>query len=232
MNGQDVQLEGTTANISTQDIKGELRFNEGELGKTTIGAAGYDVGALYSGATEINNRDSHATNPFHNTSEILNNFTGGMQFQLGEGASDMERTVFSIQSMAVQNLGRVRFVDDFEGKGIIETRQLSLGDILGGGTAALANDPVKALGIIEQAISDVSTLRARLGAAQTNLLQTNANSLGVAIENIVKTESVIRDADMAKETTAFTKNQILVSAGTSMLAQANTMAQNVLQLLG
>jgi flagellin-like hook-associated protein FlgL len=155
-----------------------------------------------------------------------------MQFQLGEGASDMERTVFSIQSMAVQNLGRVRFVDDFEGKGIIETRQLSLGDILGGGTAALANDPVKALGIIEQAISDVSTLRARLGAAQTNLLQTNANSLGVAIENIVKTESVIRDADMAKETTAFTKNQILVSAGTSMLAQANTMAQNVLQLLG
>ena len=104
--------------------------------------------------------------------------------------------------------------------------------MLGGGFASLDVDPVKALQIIEQAIDDVAGLRARLGAFQANTLQTNANNLQVTMENVVKTESYIRDADMAAETTDFTKNQILVSAGTSMLAQANVQAQNVLQLLG
>ena len=63
------------------------------------------------------------------------------------------------------------------------------------------------------------------------MLQTNINSLSVAVENITKTESAIRDANMAEETTDFTKNQILNQAGIAMLAQANVAAQNVLQLL-
>ena len=52
------------------------------------------------------------------------------------------------------------------------------------------------------------------------------------ITNITKTESYIRDADMAQESTDFSKNQIMVQAGTSMLAQANAQQQNVLSLLG
>ncbi|MBN2713023.1 MAG: flagellin FliC, partial [Planctomycetes bacterium] len=60
----------------------------------------------------------------------------------------------------------------------------------------------------------------------------NINSLEVSIENITMTESAIRDANMAEETTDFTKNQILMQAGTAMLAQANTASQNILQLLG
>ena len=54
----------------------------------------------------------------------------------------------------------------------------------------------------------------------------------VTSENITKTESYIRDTDMATESTEYTKNQILVQAGTSMLAQANTRPQNVISLLG
>ncbi len=64
------------------------------------------------------------------------------------------------------------------------------------------------------------------------MLQTNAESLSVAIENITMTESYIRDADMAEESTEFSKNQILVQAGTSMLAQANQLGSTALQLLG
>ena len=63
------------------------------------------------------------------------------------------------------------------------------------------------------------------------MLETNINSLNVAIENITATESGIRDTDMSTESTAYTKNQILVQAATSMLAQANTLPQQALSLL-
>ncbi|MBP5232246.1 MAG: flagellin, partial [Planctomycetes bacterium] len=67
---------------------------------------------------------------------------------------------------------------------------------------------------------------------QSNMLETNANSLKVAMENIEKTESYIRDTDMATESTEFTKNQVLVQAGTSMLAQANQLTASALSLIG
>jgi flagellin len=89
-----------------------------------------------------------------------------------------------------------------------------------------------AIGNVDTAIAAVATQRATLGALQKNTLQTNINSLSVSLENITATESYIRDANMAEETSAYTKNQILVQAGVSVLAQANVMSQNVLQLLG
>jgi flagellin len=63
------------------------------------------------------------------------------------------------------------------------------------------------------------------------MLQTNENNLRVAVENITKTESDIRDTDMAAEMTEFTKNQVLSNAGLAMASQANSLSQNVLQLL-
>jgi len=53
----------------------------------------------------------------------------------------------------------------------------------------------------------------------------------VSLENVTATESFIRDANMAEETTAFTRHQILVQSGVSVLAQANVISQSVLQLL-
>ncbi len=249
VNGMKVTTNGLDLNLSTQDVQARLTFNEGRVGSTTIAQVGYTEGTVYSRAellTNTSDADFHGagsntltnlgavlTNAGHVTLEQLDHFMNGMQFQLGEGAGDQERTVYSVESMDVANLGVTSFTGQFDPtKAVIETRQLSLQDVLGGGLASLAVDPVKALSIIDQAISDVSNLRARLGATQANLLQTNANSLQVAIENIQKTESAIRDTDMAAETTQFTKNQIMVSAGTSMLAQANVVSQSVLQLLG
>lgn len=84
---------------------------------------------------------------------------------------------------------------------------------------------------IEKAINDVSAQRAVFGAVQ-NRLEHTINNLGVTAENLSASESRIRNADMAKEMTDFTRNQILVQAGTSMLAQANSAPQNVLKLLG
>ncbi len=233
VNGLELSVKGLESEVSTQDMNAKFVFNKGELGKTTVAVTGYSQGAIAARAGQLDSGvNNHATKAIHNTGEKLTDFTGGMQFQLGEGAGDQERTVYSIQSMAVSNLGKVKFIDDFDNTGTIDTKLLSLSDLLGGGYASLATDPVKALEVIDKSISEVSTLRARLGSFQKNMLQTNANSLNVAIENITATESSIRDADMAFETAQFTKNQILVQAGTAMLAQANAASQNVLKLLG
>lgn len=88
----------------------------------------------------------------------------------------------------------------------------------------------KAIGIFDNAISAVSSSRAKLGAAQ-NRLEYTLNNLNNAEENLTAAESRIRDADMAKEMTAFTKGRILEQAAQSMLAQANNLPQAVLQLL-
>jgi len=88
-----------------------------------------------------------------------------------------------------------------------------------------------ALTAIDGAIKTVSGDRADLGAVQ-NRLQHTINSLSVASENSAAAESRIRDTDMAKEMTSFTRSQILQQAGVSMLAQANSAPQSVLKLLG
>lgn len=88
-----------------------------------------------------------------------------------------------------------------------------------------------ALLLIDDAITDISVLRADLGAFQKNTLESNAKSLRIAEENLISAESSIRDADMAKEMSIFTRNQVMMSAGMAMLAQANQTPQTVLTLL-
>ena len=90
---------------------------------------------------------------------------------------------------------------------------------------------VAAISTVDNALRSVSTLRSLFGAMQ-NRLEFTIRTLAIQEENSSAAESVIRDADIAKETITFTRNQILVSAGTSVLAQANIIPQTALQLLG
>lgn len=87
------------------------------------------------------------------------------------------------------------------------------------------------LSAIDQAIISVSGIRADFGALQ-NRLQSTINNIGVSKENLAAANSRVRDADVAKETADLTKNNILVQAGTSVLAQANSYSKNALQLIG
>jgi flagellin len=87
-----------------------------------------------------------------------------------------------------------------------------------------------AIDTIATAIGTVSTLRGSLGAKQ-NRLESTINNLRVSVENLSASESRIRDTDMALEMSNFTRNQIMVQAGTAMLAQANAVPQNILSLL-
>lgn len=91
-------------------------------------------------------------------------------------------------------------------------------------------DASKAIDIVDKAITQVSSERAKLGAVQ-NRLEHTINNLGTASENLTAAESRIRDVDMAKEMMEQTKNNILAQAAQAMLAQANQQPQGVLQLL-
>ncbi|MCC8167031.1 MAG: flagellin [Planctomycetes bacterium] len=199
--------------ITTSDLI-DMAKSQGDEGPITMQTTP-DNGDLL---LEVN---TYATNPRSTTSESMSDFVGGMQFQLGATEGNQDRTIYSIQSMSMSNLGRITW----------EGTDYCLQDVLGGGIASLTKDPILAMRVLSKAVDDVSTLRSRLGAFQSNMLQTNINSLEVAIENITKTESAIRDTDMAAESTQFTRFQIMQQAGTSMLAQANQISQNVLSLL-
>jgi len=89
----------------------------------------------------------------------------------------------------------------------------------------------QAIGDLTRAINSLSTTRANLGAIQ-NRLEFKIQNLDNSAENLQAAESRIRDVDMAKMMTEFTKNNILFQASTAMLAQANALPQGVLQLLG
>ena len=97
-------------------------------------------------------------------------------------------------------------------------------------SVSTVSDANSAITKINEAINTVSTHRAKLGASQ-NRLEHTINNLKTTNENMTAAESRIRDTDMAKEMSAFTKNNILVQASQAMLAQANQTPQGILQLL-
>ena len=118
-----------------------------------------------------------------------------------------------------------------------ETLDISIGDMSTTGLAITTlllesrANAASAISKVNEAINTVSTERSKLGAYQ-NRLQHKIANLDTSAENLTAAESRIRDIDMAKEMTNFTKNSILTQAATAMLAQANALPQGVLQLLG
>lgn len=110
------------------------------------------------------------------------------------------------------------------------TQGLSSAD-LGVNAENISTDADGAIAAIDAAIDDVGTALGAIGAGMNRLDYTYSN-LQVQIENFSASESVIRDVDMASEMVTFTKSQILLQAGTAMLAQANMSSQGVLSLFG
>ena len=142
---------------------------------------------------------------------------------MGPTINATQQVGFGVQSIASSRIGGT----------MISGIRYFLDSIRSGGDNSLvAGEAQRASEIIDQSITDISVLRGRLGAFERNTVQTNIRSLQVGLENITASESKIRDADFAAETAALTRAQILVQAGTSVLATANVASQNVLALLG
>lgn len=176
--------------------------NTGTQQAEDLGAIKDEMDALIEEIDGISNRTEF------NGKKLLDgtNSTDGFTFQIGANAG--QQLNVKIDSMSSTALGvNALDVTDF--------------------AATAFDDQLKS---IDTAINTVSTQRAKLGAAQ-NRLEHTINNLGASGENLTAAESRIRDVDMAKEMSEFTKNNILSQASQAMLAQANQQPQNVLQLL-
>lgn len=138
-------------------------------------------------------------------------------FQIGPNAG--QKVAVSLNSVNTRTLGlNVPNESGFQFLADVDVR-----------TAQGAQD---ALAMVDKAIDDVNVVRASLGAVQKNSLEANIRSLMVSKEELVNSESVLRDADMAEEISELTRNQIILQSGIAMLGQANQNSRNVLKLLG
>jgi flagellin len=147
------------------------------------------------------------------------NFTidgGGALFQLGADVVGNQQARIGIDSVNTARLGG------------ISGKLFQLGS---GGSASLSDDPTAAAKIISEAVSQITSLRGRLGAFQVTTLDSNLVSLNETKAKLQEAESSIRDADFAQETANLTRAQILVQSGTNVLSLANQNPQNVLALL-
>jgi flagellin len=172
---------------------------------TAVAAANAEVAQLQQAIDQI-----ASTTQFNGT-KLLDGSAGTLTFPVG--ANSGETLTVSLKSMTSASLG----TSSGSNVGAIDLTS----------SASAASDAIKTL---DAAISDVSTFRGTLGATENRLTHVVAN-LNVTQENLSASESRISDTDMASEMTNFSKQQILMQAGTSMLAQANSAPQAVLSLL-
>jgi flagellin len=143
---------------------------------------------------------------------------GGATFQLDGQVDEGGKASIGIQSVNTASLGSAA-------TGYLA----SLGT--GGSNSMSSGNFTQAQQILTAAVSQVSDLRGRLGAFQTYTLGSTIDNLNVASENAASAESAIEDTDFASETANLTRDQILVSASQTVLAQANSRPQSVLTLL-
>ena len=133
--------------------------------------------------------------------------TAGLDFQVGADNDVNNRIMLTIAQVSTTGLGLVTAI--------------------GVGTKTAAQT---SMSVVDAALVTLSSQRAKLGAVG-NRLQSTINNLGVATESLTAANSRIRDVDVAEETSALARSQVLVQAGVSMLAQANMAPQMILRLV-
>jgi len=205
---------GASANAVNRDtgedvmalINGNLALGDGTQVKLNTGALKLDM---------------KLTEDYAQTLGSSKTFTvtgGGAKFQLGPSVETSQQVSFGIGSVHASRLGNS--VTGF------------LNSIVSGGANSLvAGKAAEASKILDEAITQVSVFRGRLGSFERNTLQTNVRSLETSLENLTAAESRIRDADFAAETAKLSRAQVLTNVGTSVLQLANNSTQNVLSLL-
>ena len=180
----------------------------------SLAASGNGLRLVSTGGTVINLSSAIATGTIVGA---IDGNSAGATFQIGANAG--QTATVQLAAVTANDIG-------VGGSASFDNLAQLKGSALVSGSA---NDALK---VIDAAIDDITTTRGELGAFQSATLESTLSSLRVTTENLIAAESTIRDVDFAKESAEFTRNNILVQASTAMLAQANQLPQNVLQLLG
>jgi flagellin len=198
---------------------GAVAADNGTYGVTVFNRAGvWEVGAYDSTGTIVG---ATAVGAAAGTQSVIT-LTGGtkLQLDLDQYMSGAAGTTFQA-SVEINLAQAAKFVNGAKTADAIT---------VGGLDVTTEQNATTAITALDTAINTVSAQRSQLGSVQ-NRLEHTINNLSVVSENLVASESRIRDVDMASEMSTFTKQQILMQAGTAMLAQANAKNQAVLSLL-
>lgn len=206
-----ITMQGT-GNVLEMKDEGSLAYGI-KIGTNMFNGAygGYVLTGVGAGATL--GSSIIATTAAQDRATISTNDQNKVALQLG--ANYNQSIAYSIQSVAPDQLGVGA-----------SSKMSSLKQI----SVISLEDANLSLKVIQKAITDVTNIRASIGA-KMNRLDYTEKTLRIQRENMSSAESKIRDADMALEMTQYSRNQILTQTATAMLAQANSRQQNVLQLL-
>lgn len=221
--GTDTKLNAFNTEIKTgsfigKDIAGDTVHTADEGKALTISAAGSGVANQISGITiSVTNTQGQVQK---SANAVLDNFSESVRAQ---NKSDDNAINLQVGTKANQSI-RVGLTDmRAEALGL----QSSTGQTIQIGTQQQAN---AAVNVLDNAVQKALDQQTTIGSVQSRLSYTSSN-LTTASENVQASESTIRDADMAKEMTEYTKNNVLLQAAQSMLAQANQSSSSVLSLL-
>ena len=210
----DEATEGAEANV-TLDLSGALQEGDSITvnGKTyTYNAAPDAAKGEFSdldGLTALLAEDGLILDTTTDTASVITadpTANKGLTLQIGDTNDAFNKITVSVDDLSAEGIGTA---------GLDVSTEEAAGN---------------AISIIKNAINQVSTNRANLGALQ-NRLEYTINNLDTTAENMTAANSRIRDTDMAKEMMNYTKMNILTQAAQAMLAQANQQPQSILQLL-
>jgi flagellin len=232
-NGVEVQVLGAT--------------HQGTLATTASGA---DATAKIDAAGEItDSAGASLANPILLTAKalsdgtVLENAALGIQFDVKNTAATTTGDKGIVYNVDTTGTGAIFQVGANAGQtatlSVASAKSVDLGTGISGNLFAslslidITSDAgaEDSIAVIDKAIGQISGQRADLGAFQQNTLESTANNLRSTLENTTAAESVIRDTDFAQETANFTKAQVLMQIGTTVLSNANQTSQLVLSLL-
>ena len=213
----DLAIGSATSQIGT-DASGNTVYTASGSAAISITAAGTGVNNQIAGVTISITDNTGKVNKSANA--ILDNFSETIRAQ---DTSADNSIVLQVGTKASQSI-KVGLTD-------MRSNALGLkgtdGKTLNVSTQAKAN---AAINVLDNAVQKALDQQTTIGAVESRLDYT-ATNLTTASENVQSSESTIRDADMAKEMTEYTKNNVLLQAAQSMLAQANQNSSSVLSLL-
>jgi flagellin len=234
--GVSANVSGTTLVVNSQDFGSKsftsIQTVSGTFAPSTSKAFGRDAIVTVNGSAatadgrNVTLRTATLDVEFTlgNTANVTNGATnffitgGGATFSLGSKVSESGKASIGIGSVSTASLGNAS-------TGFLT----SLGS--GGANALATPNLTTAQDVLSNAVKQVSQLRGRLGAFQKYTVQSTVNNLGVAYENASAALSAVQDTDFAEETAKLTRAQILAQSATTVLSQANSAPQSVLQLL-
>lgn len=176
--------------------------NEGTMDSTERGYLDQEFQALEAELDRVVN-----VTEYNGQKLVDGDISTGVSFQVGMRNTGNDRISLSISNSGSTSLG------------------------LNDETLTSSTGAQKAITALDTALQTINTTRGTLGATQ-NRLEATMSNLSIMHENMASANSRIKDVDVAEESAAFTRSQILSQAGTSMLAQANSLPQSALSLIG